>query len=531
MFIFQILLLLLIFIVIAYFLRDYYFGAMTIISGAILIAILSSTSAHAQTAPTVADPAYANMQRAVGGVIQQTAVARGYSTTDPRTYSTLYSVGKVAAGAAAGAAVGLLVGGTAPAWGTVLAISAVGAGVSWLVNLALDKSYSWAFKTADPATVTVTQNASPAPSSYYDTVCFPTGVCGPDYNHMTIPDFTYTNGDAYIINPDGNNGFYKIANHPNFQCNYPVVADGSTPGPLPSSYVPDPIKFCHTYNSRYILVCSPSTYPNNCLVCAVNRNSQGKFLFTKASNFYDSAGCLSRWTPSNLPYFRNYPLLAPDPLSSGPTTVQKTFADAVATAPSSAKSQKVDYATMAMMVNKLWQQAAAQPGYQGIPYQVTAPITETEVKTWAEANPAAYPTVEALLAPVTDTATGFAPSTTTKTATAVDPATSTTSQTSTNPSTQSQVNLGPDPNITSPTLEAIPSAIQILQPLLSLFPDMKNYNVPSHAGECPKPVFQVFGKSLVMDQHCLIFEQNRAALTAASLLAFALIALLIVLSA
>ena len=529
--IFQFVILAILILVVAYFLRDFYLGAMTIIVSAIVIAIMTSASAHAQTAPTVADPAYANMQRAVGGVIQQTAVARGYSTTDPRTYSTLYSVGKVAVGAAAGAGVALLVGGTSPAWGTVLAVSAVGAGVSWLINLALDKSYSWAFKTSDPSAVTVTQNSSPAPSSYYDTICFSTGACGPDYSNINIPDFPYTNGDAYIINPDGNNGFYKISNHPKFQCSYPIPVNGSTPGPLASSYTSDPVKFCHTYNTRYIMLCNPSTYPNNCLVCAVNRNSQGKFLFTKASQPFDSSGCLNKWVPENLPYFRGYPLLAPDPLSTGPTTAQKTFADAVATAPASAKSQKVDYATMAMMVNKLWQQAAAQPGYQGIPYQVTAPITETEVKTWAEANPAAYPTVEALLAPVTDTATGFAPSTTTQTATAVDPATSTTSKTSTNPSTQAEVNLGPDPNITSPSLEVIPSATQILQPLISLFPDIKNYTVPGHSGECPKPVFNVFGKSLLMDQHCAIFEQNRAALTAACLLAFAVVALLIVLSA
>jgi hypothetical protein len=112
--------------------------------------LFTITKTIAQTA--TADPAYWNMQRAMGGIIQQAAQARGYSTTDPRTYSTLYGIGKAAVGATAVGAVGtgiLVTTGvvTAPAWGTVLAVAAVSGAVSYAVALGVDAIVRWAFGT------------------------------------------------------------------------------------------------------------------------------------------------------------------------------------------------------------------------------------------------------------------------------------------------------------------------------------------------------------------------------------------------
>jgi hypothetical protein len=275
----------------------------------------------------------------------------------------------------------------------------------------------------------------------------------------------------------------------------------------------------NTPNSNLII---PS--PRYCNVYTVTKNYLGVFQYD-LRNASPSTPTVSVGGYTLHPYFSS---------TTGPTstTSQKTMADAVSTMSPATKSKPVDYSTMAMMINDLWKRAAAQPGYSGLPYQVTSPITEAEVKTWAEANPQSYPTVEALTSPVTSGAVGFSPSTTTSTSTTVDPATSSLSPTQTNPTAGSQkLDLGPDPNIGYPNVESPPNAAQILQPLISLMPDLRAYSVPGHSAVCPKPAFEVFGKTIIMDQHCNILEQQRSNIYAASLLAFMLVALFIVLSA
>lgn len=96
------------------------------------------------------DPAYASVQRSVGGIVQSTAVARGASLSDPRTYATLYGMGKAAVASTAVGAVGtgLLVtagAATAPAWGTILAVAAVSGAVSYAISLGLDQIQRWMF--------------------------------------------------------------------------------------------------------------------------------------------------------------------------------------------------------------------------------------------------------------------------------------------------------------------------------------------------------------------------------------------------
>jgi hypothetical protein len=67
--------------------------------------------------------------------------------------------------------------------------------------------------------------------------------------------------------------------------------------------------------------------------------------------------------------------------------------------------------------------------------------------------------------------------------------------TPTNPAASAPlVNLGSDPGIGSPSLEATPTGAQILQPLTQLMPDLKNFQVPAHQAVCPKPSFDLFGK-------------------------------------
>ena len=109
--------------------------------------------------------------------------------------------------------------------------------------------------------------------------------------------------------------------------------------------------------------------------------------------------------------------------------------------------------------------------------------------------------------------------------------------TQTNPSAtepgtaQSQkLDLGPDPNIGSPSLEAIPTAQQIANPVLNLLPSLKNFDVETPAGVCPRPSFDLYGHH-VLEAHCDLIDDNKPAIQSAMILAWALIALLIILSA
>lgn len=60
---------------------------------------------------------------------------------------------------------------------------------------------------------------------------------------------------------------------------------------------------------------------------------------------------------------------------------------------------------------------------------------------------------------------------------------------------------------------------------------VREHRFPRHAGVCPKPVVQAFGKTFVMDSICSLTEEHRETIRGAMLLTFALLALLIVLSA
>jgi hypothetical protein len=382
-----------------------------------------TNSSFSQT--TTADPAYANMQRAVAGITQQVAISRGTSTTDPRTYSTLYSMGKAAATSTAVGAVGaglLVTAGavTAPAWGTILAVSAISGAVSYAVALGLDKFVNWIFSTTGVSTI-----------------------------------FKPTTG-SICTSAAGQNG-----------------AD------------------CRSCPSPTVLLSSK--------------------LVTGS--------------------FSTYEIICYNPV---PNSVAP-MASAVSSLTASQLGQPVDYAAMASIINYLWLKASQQTDYQGLPYTVSQPVTSAEVQQWAVANPTIYPNVQALVSPVTSS-TGFAPSSITSTTSALAPVTAqvnpyATPQTQATTTTTVQIDLGPNPNIAQPTLEATPTAQSIFQPFLDLVQPILHFSFNSPQGICPKPVFDVFGKSLTMTSHCDIAESNRSALSLIMAAVYTIIALFIIFKA
>lgn len=414
------------------------------------------------------------MQAVTGGVLVQVAVQRGFAANDPRMYSTLYAVGKATAATAATVATGALVAGTAPAWGSILLAAAASAAVGYAVNVAIDGTVKWIFTPGDfPITQTVPGQGQTSSSLDYGAYFVPASGTANCYS-MTMSAVFGT------CVPEGQRDpFWDVTNNRASNASMCVV-----PG------TPAPCNSVRQYGE----------------VTVENIN---KALF--ANGYHDQNGVVGGST------------------SSTPVTSSNlNFSQAVAAIPPSSLSQPADNAAIALILNQMWQQAAAQPGYSGIPYSMSSPITAADVATWQASNPNAYPTVGDLVAPVANPSTGFAPSSSSDSSPVVNP----TPTGSTNAAaSQPQVNLGVDPNIGAPNLEAAPSANQIISPISTAVAPFKSFVVPSHLSECPKPTFTLFEHSYLVDAHCTLFEQNRQTLYAGMLLVWTLIALFIILSA
>lgn len=214
-----------------------------------------------------------------------------------------------------------------------------------------------------------------------------------------------------------------------------------------------------------------------------------------------------------------------------PGVITKTPAEAADDLTPEQLAAPVKPQLIADVVNQMWQQAAAQPGYQGLPYVYSDPVTAADVEAWRSANPSSYPTVGDAVSPAVNPATGTV--TLPQPGAGTSPAPGTQPGIPTAPEGSPQLDLGLDPGIGSPNLEATPTGAQILEPLTRLFPDLRNFQVPAHQAECPRPVFDlaVIGQQVQMDAHCTISEDVRGPLYNASLLAWVLAALFIVLSA
>ena len=218
--------------------------------------------------------------------------------------------------------------------------------------------------------------------------------------------------------------------------------------------------------------------------------------------------------------------------ATGQVATGQTIGQAAGLLTDAQKAQAVNPQLVAALANTLWQQAASQPGYAGFPYPSANPITAAEAQTWEQANPSLWPTVGDVVAQphvstVTDTWTlpSNPTSATLQPTTAQNP-------NATNPASANPLqNLGPDPAVGAPTLEATPTAQMILSPIMNLLPDLKNYTPAMSSGACPKPTLNLFGHVLTMDAHCTILDNNRTAINSAMVLAFTLLALLIILSA
>ncbi|MCB5195561.1 hypothetical protein [Deefgea salmonis] len=215
--------------------------------------------------------------------------------------------------------------------------------------------------------------------------------------------------------------------------------------------------------------------------------------------------------------------------------IPQTYTNLTDAYPNLTEAQKaipVPASQLAEITNEAWLRAAQDSNYKGLPYSVTQPITTADVATWQAANPNAMPTLGDMLRPARNPATdpnGVPISPTANSNSNPIPNPNPGTNPGTNPS--GRPDLGEDPGVPDPTLEDTPDAATILSPLTSLFPELRSYQAPSHVSQCPKPTFDLFGRSIVMDAQCTIAEQFRSELAAVMLVVWLLVGLFILLSA
>jgi hypothetical protein len=429
------------------------------------------------------------VQNVISLAIQQKLVGSGFTPNDPRYGVTLDNASSVLTSLAS-SAVGVAVAGfvTGPAWLTLGIALGVGAVVNYALNMAVGGIDQWNLSSDPHAPKPITPNQA---------------VAGPYQGGGLVQGGSYWSATSFYA-ADSMSPIYAV-----FARDFPATYGapdysffiGTCTVESSTSY--NCLVMRKTVSTGYITnysnirsTFSPSGAPSNCA----------------SGTFYNAS--TSSCNPVVVPVVQVVPLTAQQAISSL----------------SAAELEKpLNPKLIAVIADLAWRSAAMAPGYAGLPYQASNPITEAEVDGLRLANTAAWPTLRDFVVPQT---TSASPWILPHSLTPVSTVDTSSPPTTINPASANPLqNLGADPAIGAPALEATPTAQTILAPLLNLFPDFRAFVVPAHQATCPKPSFNVFGSVYVMQAHCDIAESNRAALFAVMAAVWLLSAAIIVLKA
>jgi hypothetical protein len=210
-----------------------------------------------------------------------------------------------------------------------------------------------------------------------------------------------------------------------------------------------------------------------------------------------------------------------DPLSDTQPYYQKTATNI--TTDKAYQEATASPELMANLLNKLWLKASQQPGYRGLPYSPTNPITA------ADLSPQAMPLLADLLSQILNPVGEIV-----------------LSQDGINPdpivvnnpdkedpdfcqkypnatyckSRDTQIDLSA-PDAQTPKLESVPTALNILKPIIDLILPYKNVSIFKPSIQCPKSSFEALNRTWILDAHCDMFESIRSLLSAVMLTVFA----------
>ncbi len=442
------------------------------------------------------------VNKAVAQTIEKTAIRRGFAANDPRVAVTYTGVASVAAGIAADVAVTAATAATAPVWLSL----AAGLGAAAIVGGLAYGAYKVFFDDDSSAAKFVLRTNAGTPTG---TITTPSGSNTYVQSGLKVDSAGHIVGSTRQRIPNGVFNFHGITVY----CDEPTICMQLA--------VQGWINLGGGTGAVFDVPCSAEV--SSVITCGARRIGSGGNTTPQSS-----------WMAGTYQFS-----MVNNPLYSA--TVKGKISDIAAAVPQTELDKAADASVIAALANMLWQRAASQPGYQGVPYSTTDPVTTADAASVQSANPSTWPSNSELIAPVSSGAGQAVP---------ISPSI-TPGQPSTNPSTDPgvgtnvnvvntpnvnvvnkvQVDLGADPAVPTPALESAPTAKMILDPLLSLFPTFKNFTVPFHESICPKPTMNLFGKSLVLSVHCDLLESIRATLYATMAFVWTIAAMFIVLRA
>lgn len=448
----------------------------------VVLCLVVPMTAFGQALPKP-DPQPERVNRAISGVLQQGMQRRGFAANDHRFMNTVARVGPgLSKAALGGAAAAVTVGAvTAPAWATVAIVAGIGTVVTYAVSLGLDALVNWYFR--DDGLI---DQSSEAEKQRDPSAGVAAGLPAWRIQMPVAPGVTREawGGDGLALAREAFDSWYRFngSTKPELECRLSSDGRKASCGAMSAVYVnKGPSQSC----------------------------AQGSYLLV-------GQGCLAY----------SFPI---ENVVEDKTGV--TPQEAIDNLPEEVLDEGLNPEIIAALANRAWQQAATDPNYDGLPFPQSNPLTAADALPWIKANPDLAPTVRDFVSPNPTTNSSSNPWSLPANPTSPTPTPAQPNQDTVNPGVGSPTtNLGPDPGIGAPALEPIPTAQQIAQPILDMLPDLRGYTTSSHTGECPRPTIELYGTH-VLDAHCILIDDNKAIIQAAMLLAWALIALFIVLSA
>lgn len=289
------------------------------------------------------------MQRAVSGMMQSKFTQRGFASNDPRWGATLESAGATIVGAAAAAAVVTAAGITAPAWVTVGATVALATLFAAGINLAVD-GIKWVFNSDGSITTTVTGTE-------------PSQKGSETYSLTTITGNVVLGGNANAVAMQ-----YAADFQSQNSTNPPILyyVEGCT------QYANGTMSFC-------VLSYSQAGYPDT-------HNFKNIEMLRNQNLAYSCDGLTVNGVCN-----------PPKATASIPVTLSPSVAaDSIGLAD---RAKPVNPAILAAIADQAWKQAAAKPGYSGLPYDAANPITQADAVTYRASHSTDWPTVGDAVAP------------------------------------------------------------------------------------------------------------------------------------
>ncbi|MFL9872965.1 hypothetical protein [Paraburkholderia megapolitana] len=442
--------------------------------------------AYAQTSP-------GSFGSTLGALVAANAAANGFSAADPRVAATAAAIGAraEALAAAAASAAGEALG--AVSWGAVAAAAGIGAMLgAYPVSLGNDTLTKWQFN--HDGTVSVYPPSTGAP---------PGGGSSPIGGSVS-PYAALTAGAGYWFVGQVTGSSADAAGEALMETSGATSWNIKCPLDKPTEAV---CTGTQTMSDGRVLVPSFSVAQSGSVWAGP----------TCASGMGTSKGTCAAFTPQQPPP-------PPPPVTTSPSA-------AAAGTSAADQADSLNPKVAAATVDALWSSVASQPGYQGLPYPVNAPVTGAQAAGVESSIGASWPTVGSFTGGAGTTAAGgssTAPFSTSIPA-ASNPASSV--PVATNPGSGAQINIGPDPGIGAPGLEQTPTATQILAPILGMLPDFQHYGLPAHNAACPEPSVTVFGSTVTMTAQCTLSEEFRTQIYVTCVLVFTLGALFVLLTA